>query len=105
MALLFLEPLGQAQTPIHVYMGLTGKWYDQICSGAKVWEYRTASDYWKKRIAGRTHVVFSKGALLARSNIFALSTMKFVISSLQPKTVALLVSIVACSLCFGLWSD
>ena len=42
---------------------MNGFYFDQVLSGAKVEEYRLATDYWRKRLTGRSYrnVVLTRG--------------------------------------------
>jgi len=44
-----------------LHCSLQKGWYDEIEAGRKSIEFRAASEYWEKRVAGATHVVFAKG--------------------------------------------
>lgn len=51
------------KTPAVLHLVLKQPWFDQIRTGAKDIEYRTATPYWKARLEGRsfTHACFSHG--------------------------------------------
>ena len=51
------------KTPAVLHLVLRQPWFDQVRTGAKGIEYRTATPYWKARLEGRsfTHACFSHG--------------------------------------------
>ena len=44
-------------------LALNGEYFDQIRSGDKTEEFRLRTDYWRKRLVGRSydHIVLTKG--------------------------------------------
>ena len=39
------------------------EYWAQVLAGNKTWEFRAIGRYWKTRLEGATHIVFSKGCL------------------------------------------
>ena len=41
---------GARQERKSIFMNLSHIWYEEICAGTKVMEFRAATDYWRKRV-------------------------------------------------------
>ena len=46
-----------------LHLNLKGEFFDQVTTGAKLFEYRLRSEYWRKRLEGRSYqrVLVKKG--------------------------------------------
>ena len=45
-----------------VHFHLQKQFFEQIRTGAKMWEFRKSTQFWRTRISGATHAVFENGS-------------------------------------------